>query len=318
MTRTAEINNRIRNLAATQHGLVARRQLRDAGVGADAIRSRLRRGDLLALTARVLRIAGAPVTGAADLMAAVLDGGPGAAVSHRSAAALWGLPGISPQRPDVTADRRRSTHRDATLAELHQPRRLVLRHVVELDGIPVTTPSRTIVDLASLPKMHAKRVERLLDTAWSRGLVCHASMKQVISDVCRRGRIGSTLLRGLLDDRPAGHNPPGSGAESRFQEIARAVGLNGFERQVNVGDDAGWVGRVDFIDRRRRLIIEVGCALFHGSLTDRRADGIRFERLRAAGFAVETFDANDLFHRRADVERRLRSLVASHPVQLAG
>lgn len=318
MTTTAQINHRIRTLAATQHGLVTRRQLRTVGVDANAVRSRVRRGDLAPLTSRVLRVVGSPTTRVAVLMAAVLDAGPGAAISHTSAATCWGLPGLASDRPDVTASRRRSTHRDADLADLHQPRRFIARHIVELDGLPITTPSRTIVDLASLPTVHPKRLERLLDTAWSRGLVCHESMRQTIADVCRRGRAGSTLLRELMAQRPADHAPPGSGAEARFQEIGRSIGLGGFERQVEVGDEAGWVGRVDFIDRRRRLVVEVGCALFHGSLTDRRADERRFERLRTAGFAVESFHADDLFHRRAEVERRLRALAAANPSELAG
>ena len=146
----------------------------------------------------------------------------------------------------------------------------------------------------------------------------HASMRQVIDDVCRRGRAGSTLLRRLLAERPDDYAPTGSGAEARFQEIARSAGLRGFERQVDVGDDTGWVGRVDFVDRAQRLVVEVGCGLFHGSLTDRRADRVRFERLRGAGFRVETFHADDLFHRRDDVERRLRTLAAAPPRQLAG
>ena len=318
MTATAEINTRIRELAAAQHGLVTRRQLRDVDVAHDAVRARIRRGELWALSSRVLCVAGTPSTRAAALMAAVLDAGPGAAISHTSAATSWGLPGVASVRPEVTANRRRSTHRDAHLATLHQPRRLVGRHVVELDGVPITTPSRTLVDLASLPTVHPKRLERLLDTAWSRGLVCHASMRQVIDDVCRRGRAGSTLLRRLLAERPDDYAPTGSGAEARFQEIARSAGLRGFERQVDVGDDTGWVGRVDFVDRARRLVVEVGCGLFHGSLTDRRADRVRFERLRGAGFRVETFHADDLFHRRDDVERRLRTLAAAPPRQLAG
>ena len=305
---TRDVDNRIRDLASRQHGLVSRRQLRAHSVSPGAIRRRIDNGFLQTVSPRVLRVAGSPVTDEAAMMAAVLDVGPDTFLSHRSLAALLGLPGFTVHPIEVTGDRPRVRDDEHPLAVVHRPRLLLPHHVTEIDRIPATTPSRMIFDLAGLPDIHPKRLERLLDTAWARNLVCHASMTRVAIDLCKRGRTGSTLSRELMADRPVDYMPPGSGAEARFQEIARGVGLWDFERQIHLGDGESWIGRVDFVDSKRGLVIEVDCAMYHGSITDRRSDELRQRRLEAAGMVVRRVDDTDLFHRRPMVEQLLRDL----------
>jgi very-short-patch-repair endonuclease len=181
-------------------------------------------------------------------------------------------------------------------------------HWVRLDGVPVTTPTRTLFDLAAAPDVSDLRMARLIDTAWARRLVSHASLTSMLAELAGKGRPGIVLMRELLEARPADHVPPESNTEARFEEIARLAGLRHLERQVDVGGDDGWIGRVDFIDRRRRLVVEVGDALFHGSLTDRRHDEVRWSRLEAAGYAVETVDAFEVFHRADTLVARLRAV----------
>ncbi len=306
--RTMTEEHAVRELASRQHGLVSRRQLRERGWPPPTISRRIDDGVFLVLSKRVLRIAGSPETDHSSAMAAVLDSAPGAAVSHRSAAAMWSLPGFRLHPVEVLGDRRRVNHGDHPLAVVHQPRRLLAHHVVELDRIPVTTPSRMLFDLAGSPEIHPLRLERLLDTCWSRHLVSHASLTSMLSDLARKGRSGITLMRVLLDARPPDHRPPDSSSEARFQELARSIGLTGFERQTDVGDEHCWIGRVDFFDQRRRLLVEVDSAMYHGSLTDQAADEIRHSRLRLAGLRVMSVSDFDLFHRSDDVLARLCAL----------
>lgn len=89
-----ELDRRMRTWAAEQHALVGRDQLRSCGASRQAVANRLRSPDWEALTTRVMRLIGAPVTGEQRAMAAVLDAGDGAVISHAAAAALWGLPGF--------------------------------------------------------------------------------------------------------------------------------------------------------------------------------------------------------------------------------
>lgn len=297
----------IRDLAARQHGVVSRRQLRDLDVPSGVVERRVRSGVLTRESGRVLRLAGAPSTRSSLLMAAVLDAGPDAAVSHRTASRQWGMDGF-PSRPvEVTGRRPRVSHGRHPLAVVHQPRRLLAGHVVEIDGIPVTTPSRTIFDLASLPGIHPEKVERILDTMWSRNLVNHASLDRVLREIGRRGRTGTALMRSLLIDRGRSYQPPGSSLERRFQEVAAGVGFREFERQVDVGDEDGWIGRVDFLERERRLIVEVDPAPFHTSLTDQRNDQRRHADLHAAGWTVVSITDEDLFYRPHLLRDRLRA-----------
>jgi len=89
-----ELDHTIRSLAAAQHGLLSRQQLRIAGAVRDDLRQRLATGVLQRISPRVLRISGSPETPAQRALAAVLDVGEQAVLSHTSAAAWWQLPGF--------------------------------------------------------------------------------------------------------------------------------------------------------------------------------------------------------------------------------
>jgi hypothetical protein len=131
-------------LAAPQHGVVTRAQLLTAGVDAKAIGYRLKVGRLHELHRGDYAVGHRPPSAQTRAMAAVLACGPGAALSHRSAAALWAItpPWRGPE--DVTAPGRRRhpgihSHRSRTLTPAD-----ITRHY----GIPVTTAARTLQDLA--------------------------------------------------------------------------------------------------------------------------------------------------------------------------
>lgn len=299
----------VAELTERQHGVVSRRQLRERGVPHRLVQHRLDIGSLEPLSRRVLRLRGAPFTDMTHVAAGVLDAGPMAAVSHRTAAAIWGLPGFDLRPVHATGRRPRVAHSRQDLSIVHQPLRLLEAHVVESEGLRITTPSRMIFDLAGDRGLHPKRVERALDTAWSMRIVDHDSLHRMLRDLAARGRPGIALMRSLLAQRPVGHRPAGSNAERRFQEIAASVGLRSLVRQVNVGDEDGWVGRVDFRDPVHGLVVEVNPDRFHGSLLDQQRDGERHARLRAAGFDVVSIDERMLFFDRPALEALLRPYV---------
>jgi very-short-patch-repair endonuclease len=277
------------------------------------VHNRVARGLLIPLSTRVLRVAGTPETTLSMVMAGVLDSGPGAVLSHRSAAWFWGAPGYEPTPIEATGRRRRVAPADVRLASVHVPRRLLAAHWVEVDGLSVTTPTRTVFDLAGLRDVHPKRVERTLDTFWAKGRVSRASLETMLADLARRGRAGIGLMRELIASRSEHYRPPESGAESRFQQLATEAGLADFVRQQDVGDEERWIGRVDFLDPDRKLVVEVDPALHHGSLSDQRHDADRHDALRAAGWLVESFTDVELFHRPDEVRCRLAALRIGFP-----
>jgi very-short-patch-repair endonuclease len=104
--------------------------------------------------------------------------------------------------------------------------------------------------------------------------------------LARRGRTGIVAMRTVLGERPIGYRAPESHLEARVQQILRSGGLPEFERQVDVGDDEGWIGRVDFLHRPSGFILQADGDRWHTQLLDRLADAAQVERLERAGYCV--------------------------------
>jgi len=274
------VDQLLHELAAVQHALVGRDQLRAEGVTRQAVANRLRSPGWESATPRVVRLAGSPRTDEQRAMAAVLDAGEGSVVSHSSAAALWGLPGFTLQRIELSR-RRTATHRPTVLAALHHPRRLPDSHCTVRAGIPVTRLARTVVDLAATE--HPSRVELALHAAVRLGMPW-AAVEQVIHDLEAKGRTGIVVARALvLRDR--GRPPLGSGLEGRVLRLLRAAGIPEPRRQVDVGGGA-WIGRVDFLCDDTPLVIEIDGSWHHDGALATRHDRQRTAALEAAGFHV--------------------------------
>ena len=216
-------------------------------------------------------------------MAAVLDGGPGAALGFRSAAAVWGMYRRSEGRPHIIRPRRDQHRRTPPLGIVHTSRRLPRDHVVTIGGIPVTTPARTVVDLALVDPLG--RVARMLDTAWGHRLLTIGELAGVLADVRSRGRRGVRVLDHLIAER-LGHRAPESGLEVRFEQILRRGGLPSMSRQVDIGDDDGWICRADFARLDDGLVGFIDSDTYHRALLDRQHDDSHTRRLRAAGLRV--------------------------------
>jgi predicted transcriptional regulator of viral defense system len=135
----------IAGLAARQHGVVNRRQLLDAGVSDKAMERRLRSGHLVRLHRGVYAVGHAQLRPEGRWLAAVLAAGPGAALSHRSAAALHGVRD-GDGAIDVTTTRR-ATVRGVVI---HRTTVLAAQDVTTRRGVPITTLPRTLVDLAGI------------------------------------------------------------------------------------------------------------------------------------------------------------------------
>ena len=134
----------VADLAARQHGVVTRAQLLDIGLGYRAIDDRIARGLLHPIHRGVYAVGHRLRTTDATWMAAVLAC-PGAVLSHRSAAALWGIRATTRAATEITLPRICRRPRI-------QPHRAVLPddEVTVERGIPVTNPARTLLDLAAV------------------------------------------------------------------------------------------------------------------------------------------------------------------------
>src|SRR4051794_30043416 len=187
----------IAELASRQHGVVAWWQLRPLGVTRNAIRRRRENGRLHPVHRGVYAVGHRAVTQRGRWMAAVLACGPGAVLSHRSAAALWGI--RDGGAIEVTAPREHKRPRIRTYVATLPPDE---RDVV--DGIPVTTVARTLLDLAGvLPErqvtraVHQAEYLRLTDTVSLDALIARYPERQQIASMQRT--TAPRLLRSDLE-----------------------------------------------------------------------------------------------------------------------
>lgn len=295
----------LHDVAATQHGVIERRQAVALAPTRSAARHELDSDRWIAAGAGVFRLRGSRETASQRAMIALLGAGSGAVVSHHTAAALWGVPG-APLSPTHLTTLRDTNCRGAGQIVLHRARRLGADQITELDGLPITRPERVPFDLANIG-VPAVRIERIIDRLWSDRLVSGRSLRRVHASLPRRGFRGTAIMRDLLDARPDDWVPPASGLEQRTMALLDQAGLTGYERQVDVGGDE-WVGRVDFVNRRHRIVIEVQSDRHHAALSSRRDDLERFGRLEAAGFSVIAVWEDEIWHRPGDAIQRLRQV----------
>ena len=293
-----DVDRLFRTLAEAQQGLVGRHQVRGRGVSRQAVRCRLESPDWDLFTERVLRLVGMPRTAEQRAMAATLDAGPGAVLSHTSAAALWRLRGFDLDCLQVSRSRL-GTDRPTALATVHTPMLLPEHHRTLHRDIPVTTLARTVVDLATTE--HPNRVEVALHAALRVGLRWK-DLETTAADLDGRGRAGVAVVRSLIE-RHHGRRPLGSGLEARVLRLLLAAGLPEPRRQVDLGGH-DWEACVDFLYEDARLVVEIDGGWCHETPADVRRDKRRTAALAAAGFRVLPI-SEDLIRRSPDEVVRL-------------
>jgi predicted transcriptional regulator of viral defense system len=262
----------VAGIAARQHGVVTTAQLVAAGIGPRGIAGRVRDGRLRRLHRGVFLFG--PLTGPwTREMAAVLACGEGAVVGYQAAGALWRIRPPWHGPIDVIVTRH---PRPGPKIRIHRAR-LDVRETRRREGIPVTSPARTLLDLAAV--VDERDLARALNEAQVLRLVTPQELAQIIG----RGRPGSAALRAQLEAQ----NEPSltrSEAEIAFLELVHDAGLPPPETNVTVlGHE------VDFLWRAQKLIVEVDGFAFHSSRQAFERDRRRDARLQAAGFRVIRF-----------------------------
>lgn len=282
MPRPSDADQTARTIAAQQHGLVTLSGLRLAGLGRSQIRALGNAPQRWSsVTDEVFRLVGSPESQAQTVLAAVLDAGPGAYLSHQPAGRWWGDMGCA-LRP-LQVIRTSTSTRGTELARLHRARWLPERWTTTHRGVPIVRPE--VVALHLFAVCPYEQAERRVERMWSRRLLSGRSLRRFQCEYCRRGRDGSAGLRAYLEPRGVDYEPPASGLESRFDQITRGAGLS-FRRQVDSGGEEHWTGRVDFRHETLPLIIEIQSEMHHSALVDRSSDERRLTDLRHAGYVT--------------------------------
>ncbi len=166
-------------------------------------------------------------------MAAALSLAPHGLASHRLAAQLWKLDGFATAPTELIVPRHR---RVARTFRVHESRDLRADDVSRVGCIPVTSPSRTLIDLGAV--VHPFRLEQALDDSVRRRLVDLEHLASRFRQVARPGRRGVGPLRPLLEERLGVDLAPTNTFEARGERLARSAGLPQPARQhpVDIGD----------------------------------------------------------------------------------
>jgi hypothetical protein len=261
-------------LVDRQWGVVSRGQLRDLGLTRGAVEHWLASGRLRPLHRGVYAFGHAHLRAEGRWTAAVLACGPGAALSHRSAAALHDLLPYASATIHVTTDVTRRRQRGI---HPHRARSLDARDTTTVNGIPTTTVARTALDLAATEPTH--RVERLLAQADRLGLYDQHALDDTIQR--HTGHPGTGALAALTGAVPVLTR---SDLEAMLLALARDEGID-----QPIGDHPIHLPRtgpitVDFYFASARVIVEADSWKHHRSRTSFEADRLRDLELAALGY----------------------------------
>jgi very-short-patch-repair endonuclease len=263
-------------LANAQHGVVARRQLLELGISSQGIERRVANGRLHPVMAGVYAVGRPELTRQGRWMAAVLACGPGAALSHGSAAALWGIGAEADGCVEISV--RASSPRRRRGIHAHRRPSLRASDVVVREGIPVTSPTRTLIDLAT--NLNRAALERAVNEADKRDLTTPEKLRSALEVYV--GEAGVARLRTLLDRRT--FRLSDSKLELLFRPLARDAGLptpltkqhvNGFE--------------VDFYWPSLGLVVETDGLRYHRTPAAQARDRLRDQTHIAAGLTPLRF-----------------------------
>jgi very-short-patch-repair endonuclease len=256
-------------LASRQHGVVAHGQLVERGLTRRAIEHRLRKGRLHRIRRSVYAVGRPEVSVRGRWMSAVLACGTGAVLSHDSAAALWGF-GVERRDARISVSASAQTRLPGLV--VHR-RTLVDADRTCLDAIPVTSPVRTLIDIACM--LAPGPLERAVNEADRLDLVDPETLRAALG--AYRGQRGVARLRELLDRRT--FRLTDSELERWFLPQVRRAGLplpltrsrlNGF--------------KVDFFWPDLRLVVETDGLRYHRTPAQQARDRVRDQAHLAAGF----------------------------------
>jgi very-short-patch-repair endonuclease len=206
-------------LASRQHGVVARLELIRLGISIGEIEARLRRGSLLPLFRGVYAVGHAAVDTWGRRIAAALTLGERAVLSHRSAAAAWGVRANDGARFDVTV--RAGSGRGARKGIAVHRMAVEPFETTVLDALPLTTPARTLLDLAEVVQTHELR--QAIAAAEGLRVFDLRALTRVLD--AHPARAGAARLHRLLASQEVGEGVTRSELENRVLALCARFGV---------------------------------------------------------------------------------------------
>lgn len=287
------VEERLARIAATQHGVVTRGQLLDAGVSRGEIQRRLGRGALHSQYRGTYRVGHRAPSVEASYMAAVLACGESAILSGVAAAYLLGLVRGSAPKPEVTTP----TQRRVRGIRTRRSRRIDPRDATRVRGVPVTTAPRTLVDLAATLEL-----DQLARACHEAGIRYRTTPAQVEAALARRPNSpGAGKLRRVMRGEV---RVTLSKLEQRFLQLLREAGLVLPQTNRPAGGR-----RVDCRWPQQRLTVELDSYRYHQSRHAWEQDRRREREAHARGDELRRYTYGDVFEHPRLMLRELRGLL---------
>ncbi len=259
-------------VAGRQHGAISYAQLRDLGLSRDAISHRFRHGRLHRVHRGVYLVGHTAPTELGPFAAALLAAGPEATLSHRAAGWLWRLVDDAPSTVDVTVTRSGAHSRPGL--RVHRVGALHPADARRRRGLPVTSPARTLVDLAG--DVRPPELDAAFERARTARLVRPADVRASLAR--NPARRGAPAVRALVDDRPGLTR---SAAERRLLDL---LGRGGLPRPLTNVRVSGH--EVDMVWHEAGLVVEVDGYAWHRGRRSFEHDRRRDADLQVAGYRV--------------------------------
>jgi hypothetical protein len=275
----SSFDREVAELSARQYGVFSVDELRALGLSNRMIQSWCRQGRIVRIHRGVYQLGGVARTWESRLLAAckATDG----VASHRSAAMVWGFHTARAARPEVLVANHRRIRCEG--AVVHRSTNLPGGDIVYRHSIPVTTPTRTLVDIGAVAPV--EDVEALMYEVINRQLATWPAVLRTFLHHARRGRDGCGSLRAVLDEH-YGARPTESTLEQRVERLLIESGLPAPVRQIDVADDQGFVMRLDFGFPEQLVALEIDSTTYHLNRQAFEADRRKRNRLRLLGWLL--------------------------------
>jgi Protein of unknown function (DUF559) len=302
MAAHSDPDHAIPEIADAQYGVISYAQLRAAGLQRQAIAHRVKHQRLLRLYPSVFALGHARLSREGRWMAAALACGERAVLSHGDAAALWDLLPARGSVIHVMTSSRSGRVPDRRRVRLHRVGTLTDDERTVRDGIPVTAPARTLLDLA--PSLRPRALEDVIERMDRLALFDLLAVRRVLETHPRQS--GAPKLRIVLErlaDAPI--------ADTRSPlEVALLQLCDDYNLPTPITNTVVAGHLVDFHWPGTDLVVETDGYAFHRTRTAFDADRERDQALALAGYRVVRFTYDQVTRRREDTARRLRRLIA--------
>jgi hypothetical protein len=300
-----ETETALREWLANHHYVIGYHEALKLGATSAQVRAKYARAEWARMHLGVYRDAASEKTTYQHLRGATVATAGNGIVSHLSAAWVWKLVEHPPDTPELTVVRGDRDVRGHEGITIHRSRDLDPSKAVLRENILVTSPMRTLVDIAAV--VTADQLTEAVDNALSKGLLTVECLEQEILRLSKPGRTGVGALRRHLLDRGFTGAPRPSVLESHARRLVLTTGLPTPDVEVRAGSDGEY--RIDIAWSDILYGLEVNGYAWHFSPEDVQRDEARRRRLEALGWTIQVYTWREV---RWEPTRTAREITATY------